>query len=162
MPSIDDVFDELKKVNTNLQAVQGELTKINNTLTTGFTNVLQGMQTLVTLEGYSDQALFHLSQQNGTMICILEKISQQTCALLDEAHMQTGLQTAIQENSTSLLELHKSAYPAAALELERLGHLRQQLLKCCPPEKPEPICTYKPCEVPPPLSEPPKVEPPIS
>src|SRR5712692_7288339 len=148
MPSIDDVFNELQKINMSLQTVQGELTQINTTLNTGFSNVLQGMQTLVTLETYSDQALAHLSEQSDTIICILEKISQQTCAQLNEAHTQTGLQSAIQKDSATLLELYKFAHPAAALEFERLEHLRKQLAKCCPPSEPEPFCTYQPCEAP--------------
>jgi hypothetical protein len=162
MPSIDDVFNELQKINTNLQTVEGELTQINTTLSTGFSNVLQSMQTLITLEIYSDQALDHLSKQSDTIICILEKISQQSCAQLNEAHTQTGLQTAIQKSSATLLELYKFTNPAAALEFERLEHLRKQLEECCPPSKPEPFCAYEPCEAPPPLGDPPTVGTPIS
>ena len=82
MPSIDDVFNELKNVNMNLQVVRSELTQVKNTLKTGFSDILQNMQTLIALESFINQTLGHISEQNDITICILEKISQQSCHML--------------------------------------------------------------------------------
>jgi hypothetical protein len=46
MLSIDDVFNEQKNVNMNSQIVRSELTQVKNTLKTGFSDILQNMQTL--------------------------------------------------------------------------------------------------------------------
>lgn len=156
------MFNELQQINTNLQVVQAGLNSVNNTLTTGFGNVLQSMQTLISLSDYADQALYQLSKQDVTIICNLEKISQQTCALLNEAHSQTGLQKSISEHAAELTELYKSVHGKAAITLERFERLHRELLQCCPPEEPKPSCIYEACEAPPPLQEPPKISSPIS
>jgi hypothetical protein len=161
MPSIDDVYAELQNVNTNLRTVQAELTQVNNSVNTGVAGVLQGMQKLIELAIYGDQALAHLSQQDDTIICNLEKVSEQTCALLNEAHTETELQRSIAKSSATLVELYKSAHAAGALEIERLERLQKLLLECCPPDKPKPVCIYEPCKAPPPLGGPPQNGPPI-
>ena len=43
-------------------------------------------------------------------------------------------------------QVQRTAHPSAALELDRLTKLREQIECCCPPEeKPELICCYEPC-----------------
>lgn len=186
MPSVQDVFNEIQQANQNLQQIHTDLGDLNNTtdavrnsvdqvaaccgetnqrltrvidtLNTGFTNISQGIQALITLQRYANDALANNAQQNHTIICNLEKISEQTCNLLTEAHTQTGLQTSIEGSTATLQELYKSTHPDSALELERQDRLRKQIEECCPPEEPEPACTYEPCEDPPRLPNPPNVD----
>lgn len=171
MPSINDVFNQLQQVNGRLSALESQLVQANGhlqglrndltqlrgrvdagfddtvkTLNAGFTNASQAMQTLAALESFTNQILAHQSAQNDTIICILEKISRNTCNLVSESHIQTGLQTSIQESTSDIRELAKSAQPEAALELQRIADLRRQVEKCCPPAVPPPACTYEPCE----------------
>ena len=81
------------------------------------------------------------------MICILERISRQTCESLNQAHAQTALQALAKEGLEALVDLEKAAHPEAALICDRLLAVRKELLACCPPkeEKPEPRCVYRPC-----------------
>jgi hypothetical protein len=83
MPSVNDVYNQLLAVNDNLtnltNAVNNVTTavnQVNNTLNTGFGE-------LVTLGNYTNQALYQHDQQNVTIICALEHISKNTCALLN-------------------------------------------------------------------------------
>jgi hypothetical protein len=150
MASLDDLFNQLKDINTNLQQVDAdtlnvkasvdtartsidqELTQVNDTLNAGFTNVSQGFQALITLQTFTNQALVHNSQQNDTIICILDYIAKTACELLNEAQQQTKLQRSLKGTAMTLLEIFKIANPAAALEFERLEVLRKRLLECCP------------------------------
>lgn len=172
MPTITDVFNQLVTANTNLQqihtdlqietastdAVRTSVDQVNGTLNAGFVNLSQGIQNLLQLQNFANQVLLHLAAQDDTIICILEKVSQHTCELLNEAHIQTGLQSTMQEGVGTLVELTKSAHAEAALELERQERLRQQILECCPPEKPKPVCLYEPCKAPEAPGNPPRVD----
>ena len=98
--------------------------------------------------------VFHLTQQADTMICALEHISQNTCGILTQTTIQTGLQTHIREDVAVIREIAESAYPQAALEHERLAALRAEVERCCPPERPKPACVYEPCARPRPAEQP--------
>ncbi|WP_031074367.1 hypothetical protein [Streptomyces sp. NRRL WC-3742] len=149
MPSIDDVFNELQKINVNLQAV-------NSTLVSGFKDISANCKQLESLVQYADTALAHISKQDDTMICELEKISQHGCELLNEVHAQTLDLASAAADTHTLLLISQSVNSAAALELERLDQLRQEIGSCCPPVTPQPPCTYEPCPKPAPLGNPPE------
>lgn len=157
MPSIGDVFNEMKEVNQNLQQLHLDLGQ----LSTSLDGVRTDLQGITQLDLYADQALAHLSKQAETIICILEKVSEQTCGILNETHEQTGLEDATSRATSALGEMYRSSHPEAALEQDRLNRLRAELLACCPPDEPEPVCTYEPCEQPPQIGEPPEAERPV-
>jgi len=171
MPSVNDVYNQLLAVNTNLtnltnavnnvttavnatttavNAVQGAVTQVNGTLNNGFGQ-------LVTIGNYTNQALYQNDQQNTTIICALEHISKNTCALLNESVIQTVLQTAIASDIDGLENMFATVNPGAALEIERLAALKAQVELCCPPPKPRPPCDYAPCPAPTPIGQPPQV-----
>ena len=62
----------------------------------------------------------------------------------------------IENNTAALRELAESAHPNAALALERMKALRDEVYKCCPKEVPPPACQYEPCPTAPSLPAPPK------
>ncbi len=132
------------KVLASTEAVKASVDNLNQTLLVVANNTNQ----LVAIEQYQSAALFHLSQQSDTMICILEHISKQTCQIATEAHLQTDLQKRLAESSESLLQIMESAYPSAALEKARLQALRHQVELWCPPPQPPPLCMYEPCPAP--------------
>lgn len=170
MVSINDVFSELQAVNTNLQqlhndvvagtaatnAVRASVDQVNGTLVAGFTVMTQGFQVLANLEHLTNVILFHIAQQEDTIICDLEKISKNTCELLNEATVQTGLQHNMETAEVELRELYGTGHAEAALGLEQLKKVRADLEACCPPEPTPPACTYEPCPTPPRLRERPK------
>jgi chromosome segregation ATPase len=180
MPSVDDVFNAIQGVNARLDtansqlgaiktstdavkastdavkastdAVKAAVQDVNATLSNGFGQ-------LITLGVYTNKALFHNAKQNETIICLLEQIADHTCKLLNESHIQTGLQTSIESSATILADLYAATHADAALAREKSEALRRQIEKCCPPPVPEPACKEERCPRPPSLGEPPKIEP---
>lgn len=162
MANINDVYNQLVATNGKLDVLH---TDINNgtaatnqvktsvdTLDTdvkaGFAASLSALTALQQIDTAAVQLLFHLTQQTDTMICALEHISKNTCAILTQVTIQTQLQTRIRDDADATLEITETANPAAALERLRLAALRAQIEQCCPPAQPEPACTYEPCRRP--------------
>ena len=149
---LDGVNGRLDSVNTNLATIQGKLDAIDNAVN-AVTNAVNHLNTtlqwgfaqLITLGKYTNQALYQNDQQNDTMICNLEHISENTCALLNEAHMQTELQKTIKHSTSVLADLYAATHGNAALARERLEALRRQVEECCPKKVPPPPCQYVPC-----------------
>ena len=186
MPSAQDILDainnntgvvggKLDTVNNSLTVIQGKLDAINASVNAVDADVqkvdadvqkvqqllLWGFQQLVTLGQYTNQALFENDQQNDTMICILEHISQNTCGIVDEAHTQTGLQKSISHAVRKLADLYANSHAEAELAREERERLQDEIEKCCPPKPPEPVCVYQPCPAPPPFTQaPPVTQPP--
>jgi len=170
MASVDEVYDRIKEIKQNLDTTNGKLDDLKasvdavKTATDGVHSAVDqvnntlasNLKILVALGQYTNEALFQNAQQNDTIICILEHISKNSCLLLDEAHVQTELQTVIKRNTTALSDLYAATHPEAALARERLEALRKQIEECCPPKPAEPICRYEPCPAPRPLREPPQ------
>jgi hypothetical protein len=140
-------------VKASVDAVKASVDQVNATLINGFNQ-------LVTLGTYTNQALYQNDQQNDTIICILEHISKNTCALLNEAVIQTRVQIEMEGDVDALENMYATANAAAALEQKRLHALKEKIEECCPPKKPEPPCNYGPCPAPRPIGPPPQVGPP--
>ncbi len=159
---LDDVKAKLDTTNNNLNDIKGKLDTLNTSITQvdsdikSLANLMQwGFTQVITLLQYADQALYTNDQQNDTIICILEHISKNTCALLNEAHQQTAYQKAIQYSTKELEGLYEVTHGEAAIVLEREEKLRKQVEECCPPKPEAPPCSYEPCREPKPLREPP-------
>lgn len=166
-PTVADVFNQLVLVNGKLDAIDtntfGQANAINNLdadVNTGFNKSVQWLQILAKIDVELVKLVFHVTQQNDAMICALEKISRNTCALHTESVKQTRLQTRMAEDLDVLRGVAESAYPAAALERSRLKELEAKIERCCPPEEPKPACQYEPCPQPRPAREPdlPKID----
>jgi hypothetical protein len=151
----DSVAQGLTAMNDELF---NELVQIQATLATSFQSLSAGLSASLTQQYFQSEALAEKIAQQTTMICQLEQIAKQTCEMLSEAHLQTGLQRQITGNVQRLLDLVQTAQPGGELELQRLDRLRQEIEKCCPPETPPPYCVHKPCPPPPKfLEQPPAV-----
>lgn len=171
MASAADFFNELKGSNQRLDGVNLRLDEVKSRLDAikasadsvrqsvdQMNQVLQaGINQLVILGTYTNEALFHNAQQNDTMICLLEQISNNTCGLLNESVVQTRLQTAMKANTQLLADLYAATHAEAALERQRLEQLQSQIEQCCPPTPLPPACTDKPCPKPNRLGKPPKL-----
>jgi len=155
MPSGTDFFNQLKHANEKLDTLNGKAEEIRVTLESGFGQ-------LVALEGTQNDAIFHQIQQLDTIICLLKQISDHTCRLLNESHIQTGLQTGMSGDTRTIADLVSITHPEAALVRGREEALRKEIEACCPPPEPEPACRPEACKEPGPfkgpviLSKPPK------
>ncbi len=159
MASADDILNALNGANSRLDnvkaavdnvtaAVSATTAAVNNSANQITAALNAGFAQLVGLGQYTNQALYHLSQQDDTIICALEHISQNTCNLVTESHIQTALQERIADCTCKLADLYASVHAEAELQRHRLRELREEIERCCPPEKPGPACTYQPCPAP--------------
>ena len=138
LDSINGANNRLDGVNNRLDEVKGKLDLINQSVQNLNQTLNWGFGALITIGNYTNEALSQNAKQNDTIICILEHISKNTCELLNESHTQTGLQTTIKNNTTTLAELYAATHAEAALIRQRDEALRKQIEDCCPPKVPEP------------------------
>lgn len=159
MASINDVFNELTQVNSNLGLIHAdgiaETNAINQVrvsvdqtdtdVKAGFAATVHALGVIAQVEIESAKLLFHLTQQANAMICALEHIAQNTCGIWNESVQQTGLLTRLRDDADALRSIEEHAHPEAVLEMTRLAALRAEVERCCPPPKPPLPCDYKPC-----------------
>jgi hypothetical protein len=155
MASLDDALDRLDTANGHLSAIDADLHTINASVQAVGTDVQAttqavqiGFGELDSIVNYTNELLNYEISQNDTIICYLAKIAHQTCALLNEAALQTAFQQAMREDLSDLKELYALANPAAAVEQHRLEALEAKIEECCPPPEPEPPCVFEPCDTP--------------
>ena len=165
MPTLNDAFNELQAINGHLQVLHADngsiiagqaaiaaaiaastaaINDVRNSVDAG-TAVLNS---IAHLQQVTNATLFHMSQQQDAMICALEAISRNTCAIHNETHIQTGRQTVIAAAETALLDITRTVHPAAAIDLDRREDQRRAVEKCCPPPIEPPVCAYRPCPAP--------------
>ena len=164
MPDIDDLFNELKhasgaldQIHTDLGQVATQLDTLNkaaDAIKTIAAHVSSQADALVGLAQIANQVLLFQAEQNKTMICIEEHVSKNTCSILNEAVLQTGLQRSIERGVWELVEMNKTSHPDAALSLARAGELERKVAECCPPKPVLPTCSYERCREPDPLQLP--------
>jgi hypothetical protein len=155
MTTLDDALKKLDAANAHLSAIDADLKAVDASVHAVGTDVqatTQAVQTgfggLDSLVNYTNELLSYQIDQNNTIMCYLAKIAQQTCALLNEATLQTAAQQVIQADVSGLKQLYALANPAAAVEQHRLEALEARIEKCCPSTKPKPPCVFEPCETP--------------
>ncbi|MBW4484501.1 MAG: hypothetical protein KME14_18355 [Tildeniella torsiva UHER 1998/13D] len=160
-PTVGDVFNQLVFVNgkldqidTNTFGLANAVSTLDSNVNLGFQNTADMLKILAQLDIEAIKLLFHLTQQNETIICALEKISNNTCETLAQVTTQTQLQKQMLDSTNVLRDIAESAYPSAALERKRLAELHAEVERCCPPEQPKPACSYQPCPKPRPIEKP--------
>lgn len=168
MPNIQDVYNQLVACNANLNQihtdevaeintttqVKGSVDNLDNDVKAGFAATVQALNTIAAIDIETVKLLFHLTQQTDTMICALEHISQNTCAILSQVTIQTQLQTRIRDDADALRDIAEAAHPETTLAREKYAELRAQIERCCPPQVSAPACTYQPCSQPKPADMP--------
>lgn len=160
-PTVTDVFNQLvlangklDQIDTNTFGQTAALNSINGAVNQGFHDTDNSLKTIALINIEAVKLLFHLTQQADTMICALEKISENTCKILTEVSTQTELQKQLRDDVAALRYIAESEHPEAVLERSRHIELQESIDECCPPEPEEPACEYEPCDRPEPAKEP--------
>lgn len=173
MPTLDDMFNQLTQANANLQGLRGDIAGLTNVakdikaidgkllqaavdINAKLQVLLQDTQQIIAAEKYTNKALFHITQQNDTIICNLEKIARNTCEIWNEAQTQTKLQKSIECHIAELADLAETVHAAAFVDLQRRKQLQTEIERCCPSEQPRAPCEDKPCPALRPIEGPPK------
>jgi hypothetical protein len=146
--TLDDAYNQLVTANGHLTDIHNDVQAVKASTDAVNASVQSGFAQLDVLVNYTNKLLAFEIKQNDTIICNLEKISRQTCELVNQATRQTIAQEAMREDLSDLKELFELANPEAAVEQNRLEALERELRECCPPEVPEPPCRYEPCRAP--------------
>jgi hypothetical protein len=159
--TVGDVYDKLTEASDRIKTLHDDMTAANDFLKQlvdlGHKTVDTLDQGFAVLEARADitnAALTNLSAQTATVICNLVQVSRHTCDSLNELHWQTDLDRQGLHAMLGELAVLEGAYPAAALEYQRMEANRQALEACCPPEAPTPICREEPCDDPGPYRPP--------
>ena len=131
MPSINDMFNDIEAAKAKLDQLHSDNITLNNsvntlntTLVQGFNNLSAGLAAIINLMKFADDALLINDMQNQTIICDLEKISHNTCSILNEAHIQTNHQEAIDNNLSLLEKMFETVHPDSILALQRLPDIQ--------------------------------------
>ena len=148
---LEDIENILNSVKNSVDPLHSDIQNVKNTIDTTnnhLQSVISENQTSNSIQNSILSAVLFSLKQNKTIICNLEKISNQTCMLLNESHTQTSIIKEINEHSADLTEMYKTTHSDSALELCRQKEMQKKIEECCPPKEPEPICRYEPCEGP--------------
>jgi hypothetical protein len=178
MPSAGDFFNEVKATNVRLDNliaatngvrgavdtvdndVKGSNTRLDtlivstNAVKAAVDDVSSGIDQLITIDSVIRDAVIHTIKQNDTIICLLTQIADHTCRILNQSVLQTGLQTIVARDTTTLSDLYSVTHAEAALIRDRELALKKQIEECCPPEVAPPACQPQRCP------DPGKFEPP--
>jgi hypothetical protein len=141
MPSSTDFFQELQKANLNLSSINDDL---NDFKSSNENNLGQ----LISIGSFTNSALVHQIKQLDTVICLLKQIADHTCRLLNESHIQTGLQTNMEKDTDTVAALYALSHAEAAFVHQREEALKAQIEACCPPKPPTPACHPEKCAEP--------------
>ena len=156
-PTVTDVFNQLVLVNGKLDQVQlntSLIAALNGSINTGFNDTVNALNVLTQVNIEAVKLLYHQTKQGDTMICALEQISKNTCDILTQVTVQTGLQAHLRDDVDVLRYIAESEHSEAALERQRHAELQAEIERCCPPDRPDPACNYKPCDKPETIKEP--------
>lgn len=173
MPTINEVWEQALLINANLATLHNDqidlknccalgnqrlaaldagshetndwLEEIRKVLGEGFAAMATGISGVHARQDLANRLLLHLSEQQRTVICLLEQIADNTCQLVNQGQRQTLLQNGIHEGMQAVAHMYASANPDAALHHQRAEEQRRKLEKCCPPRPVEDPCRPAPC-----------------
>ena len=173
MPTINEVWEQAQEINANLVIVHNDLTglqaavdgRLDNAIgqlqqvnarlqdlravvASGLASLSAGMAGLQQRHDVTNNLLLLHAHQFETMICILEKIARNTCAIQNESHIQTALQTSIEKSAAAESHMFATVHAEAALELAREQEQKAAIDRCCPPKPEPPPCVDQPCPAP--------------
>ena len=100
------------------------------------------IRTLIEIQLRQSELLARLSSQLDTAICVLERISKNTCETLNEIHELTRLEAAEACRIEACEPPHHRALACEDKPRPAYHHPHE----CRDMAKPEPYCTYEPCK----------------
>lgn len=164
MPSVEQMVNEIQtilaqvEVNTNAtaqqtgkvredaDAIKTSVAALLSTTEDGFTNLSQGLATIVDREDETNSLLSINDAQNKVIICWLSTIAEMACQQLHRLDRQIELQESIERSAHRTLQITELVHAREALEVKRQHELIERIEDCCPPKRPEPKPCFKPCE----------------
>jgi hypothetical protein len=174
MPSIQDVADQinakLDQINQNTadtvsvgNGIRSDLAQVNTRLDTldthlqaGVADLANGLFAIWEIQKVTNSILDHHSDQNDTIICLLENANELLCGMTRKLTRQLDLSEQLLKSLKRVEGIAERAQPAAAGDYDRLLVLQDQMLECCPPDEVAPEPCPEVCAVNEPKRYPPK------
>ncbi len=129
-----------KDIRSELIQANNQLLQIDNTLAVGFSNLSQGISTLIQVQLAALNLLDHHRKQNDTIICELVNNNELLCNIMNKLGNQLGLSEATLISVKRIEGITERVYCCEVNDYDRdLDHNRR-IEECCPPE---PICDEK-------------------
>ncbi|MDM4718692.1 hypothetical protein QTQ03_03435 [Micromonospora sp. WMMA1363] len=161
MPSLQDVADQINAkldeliVNTAVTAqVRDGVINLNNSVSNldvhmqaGMANIAGGLLAIWELEKASLAELRHHSEQNDTVICLLQNANELLCGITRKLTMELRVSQDTNEAVRRMEGIVERGMPAAAGDYDRLRQVKDTLAECCPPQPVEPEPCPEPCPV---------------
>jgi hypothetical protein len=158
VPSIQDVADQinakLDEINVNTASTVNELQSLNNRvaaldvhLQAGFANLAAGLFAIWEVEKASLVQLQHHSDQNDTVICLLEHTNELLCGITRKLTTEIGIGRTLVESVDRIEGIAERVEPAAAGDFDRLLQVKDKLAECCPTPDVEQETCPEPCPV---------------
>ncbi|MGL5859347.1 MAG: hypothetical protein ACRC35_13260 [Angustibacter sp.] len=166
MPSVQDVADQINNkldeivvntastvavatdIRTETQTLNGKVDTLDGHLQSGLSNLAVGLFAVWEVEKAQLVEQRHHTQQNDTVICLLENANELLCGITRKLTTQLELSRGLLESTRRLEGIAERAEPAAAGDYDRLQEIEHRIEVCCPPERPEPEPCPQPCPVP--------------
>jgi hypothetical protein len=159
MPSIGDIANEakalLEDINTNTlgtrnntQHIITQLDQLNSTAQAGFTNLAQGLATLIQAQLQNNELLAGNNEQNETIICWLDRIAHVLCDIKHNTDTEVQLQIEMSATLSHIDDVLELVHSREALEVQNRYSLENRLAECCPEDEPEPQPCFTDCEGP--------------
>lgn len=166
MPSIQDVADQLNAkldeinantaatattcgaIKTDLDELNGRVSVLDDHVQAGFANLAGGLFAIWEVQKASLVQLQHQSQQNDTVICLLQNTTELLCGITRKMTVEIEIGRTLAETVKRIEGIAERAEPAAAGDFDRLSDVKKKLAECCPPQPVEPEPCPPACPVP--------------
>ena len=156
MPSTEQIVNDIKAIldeinsNTSVTAQEaGQIEKdaraILETNSAGFTNLSQGLATVIDRENSIVRLLEINDEQNRVILCWLQTLADMACKQLRQLEAQRELQESLEQTATNLRDIAHLTHSREAVEVEKGEEIERRLQECCPQENPEPEPCFEPC-----------------
>jgi len=125
-----------KDIRNELIQSNNRLSQIDNTLNLGFSNISQGIFTLVQLQLAALNLLDHHRKQNDVIICELVNNNKLLCNIKRKMGMQLQLAEQSLASTERIEGILERVYCSESADYDRQQEIEQKIEDCCPPEPP--------------------------
>ena len=152
LSDIDNKTSGLQTTANDIKAdsddIKTKLDGIRTSLDAGIVAVAGGLFAILESEKLADVLLKDLVGENQTIICLLKTSNDLLCRILHELQKDTAIQTTMRGTLVELEQILELVHARETLEVDRLGLVKAELEKCCPPPLVEPEKCFDPCSEP--------------
>jgi len=135
-------------IKTDSDDIKTKLDGIRSSLDAGIVALAGGLFAIFESQKLADVLLKDLVGENQTIICLLKTSNDLLCRILHELQKDTAIQTSTRDAVIELEQILELAHARETLEVDKLGLVKAELEKCCPPPQIEPEKCFDPCAEP--------------